>query len=110
MKWRKTQLPMMPSVASLIAENESMREDVENIDLLLPSSFSSEDREHLQLANMAQLEYHLHEGEAHDTLDNLRISLRFLAVIDHKKGRERPLACARDRGGKKQKQKLIRQH
>lgn len=34
---------------------------------------------------MAGIEYRLREGEAHDALDNLRIALRFLAVMDHKR-------------------------
>ena len=85
LKWRKVQLSTMPSVANMITENEAMREDVENLDLLLPSSFPSEDREQLQLTSMARIEYRLREGEAHDALDNLRIALRFLAVMDHKR-------------------------
>jgi hypothetical protein len=83
--WRKRQYNYCPSLKDRIDAVDPTSPELEN--LFLPSTFErSSDRETLGLTGLAELEYELRLGQAHDALDDVRTKIKiFNANLDYKK-------------------------
>ncbi|KAG6810078.1 hypothetical protein H0H92_013396 [Tricholoma furcatifolium] len=84
--WREHQLLHFPSLEDRVLALKQQESKAQDIDLLLPSSFTSEEWDSLQLNSAAEIERDLREGQAHDTLENLRLCIKaYNASLNFKK-------------------------
>ncbi|GLB34092.1 hypothetical protein LshimejAT787_0109760 [Lyophyllum shimeji] len=72
--WRQEQLSRFPSLHS--EQKSADGSHAEELPLLLPSSFSTDRRSILGLNRLAQIEYQLREGQAHDALAEVRLAIK----------------------------------
>jgi hypothetical protein len=73
-KWCQYQYENYPRMRDFIPQVASST--LENDKLCLPSSFSAHLRLHYQLTELANVEYDLREGQAHDVLQSVRLSIQ----------------------------------
>ncbi|KAF8135927.1 hypothetical protein K438DRAFT_1738568 [Mycena galopus ATCC 62051] len=71
---RKWQLDRVPELHKYMKEIDV--DEPEKIRLLLPSDFSPADRARLKLSDLAVVEYGLREGQAHNSIMELRTTIR----------------------------------
>ena len=72
--WRSCQFERFPTLQHLISSIDPLKPEAEG--LLLPSSFNEETRVRLGLQKLATIEYTLREGQAHDALEGVRLSIK----------------------------------
>lgn len=73
-RWRTSQFQRFPQLRNELLEMDTPTPETEK--LLLPSSFNGPNRHRLGLNSLAQVEYALREGQAHDALQGLRLSIQ----------------------------------
>jgi hypothetical protein len=82
----------MPRVANLIPDHEKGDDadlDSEKICLHLPSDFTAEDRQRLDIKSLTTIELKLRKAEANDALKELRTQLNFMLGLEVQKGKVR---------------------
>lgn len=79
--WRSLQREMCPSVFRF----HKPRQHPEKEGLLLPSSFDKSNREHLDIAELANLEFEVRLGQAYDAIDSLRTAVYVFNAAKGKK-------------------------
>lgn len=101
--WREEQKKFMPSVQPCI---ESIGTDsrLETVCLMLPSDFTASQRAELNLVEAGRLEYLLREGDAHDMLRNLKLSIRALSFFSHRADKHTRTKGTKTRTGAKYKE------
>ena len=92
-KWQPQLNEHMPQVADLVASQESGEEleiETEKMSLHLPSDFTVEERQNLQIPNsIAIVELKLRKAEANDALKHLRTHINFVQGLQRQKGKVR---------------------
>ncbi|KAG6848173.1 hypothetical protein H0H93_002703 [Arthromyces matolae] len=80
--WWQKQITLLPSLQN---EIDSTTADAvpEDLPLHLPSSFSADRREELGLVEAATVEFKLREGQAHDTLQDVRTAIKTVNANVH---------------------------
>ena len=73
-KWRASQFNLYPKLRDQITSVDPLKPEEE--ELLLPSSFSQPMRSALGLDDLAKTEFALREGQAHDALESVRLSIK----------------------------------
>ncbi|KAJ2930711.1 hypothetical protein H1R20_g6389, partial [Candolleomyces eurysporus] len=88
-EWQATQLRLCPSLGSDYTQLIDP-ESPESVPLNLPSSFPQHIRAQLKLETLASEEYRLREGQAHNTLEGLRLTIQtYNFNLDFKKSNVR---------------------
>jgi hypothetical protein len=82
-KWRILQRQIMPLAGDAVAAQDFCRIEAEI--LFLPSEFNKETRDKLELGHLVDVETRLREGEAHDALRDLRITVRHINALTFNK-------------------------
>jgi hypothetical protein len=73
--WRLTQFKLFPTLLEGLGNQDEFKEpEAEN--LLLPSHMTIAEQERHGLADLAKIEFHLREGQAHDALEEVRLAIK----------------------------------